>query len=424
MSYKIAIIGLGYVGLPLAVALSRNYSVVGYDVNETRINEIDANHDRTNELSKDILEQSNLQISSNENILENNDIFIITVPTPIDHKQRPDLSLIEIASQTVGRYITHNNIVVFESTVYPGVTEDICAKILEETSKLKSGIDFYLGYSPERINPGDKIHTLDKITKVVSGQTPETVEILKTVYGSINNNNIFVAKNIKAAETAKVIENTQRDINIAFINEITRIVNKLDLSIYDVLEAAKTKWNFLNFEPGLVGGHCIGVDPYYIAHCAKELKINPQTILAGRDGNESMPHYIAARVIEKLSENDIKKPKVLILGLTFKENIPDLRNTKVIELINNFRSQSFEIDVHDSHADTEDAFKFFDIRLLVDSELEDLSIKYDCIILAVPHTQYLELGNDKIINKLSNSGFVVDIKNILKNIPPQKKLIF
>lgn len=424
MSHKIAVIGLGYVGLPLAVALSRNYEVVGYDINEARVSEIDTNYDRTNELSEADLASSNLQVSHLETVLENNDIFIVTVPTPIDHKARPDLSLIEIASQTVGRYIKKNSIVVFESTVYPGVTEDICAKILEETSGLKSGVDFHLGYSPERINPGDKIHTLNKITKVISGQNAATIATLKAVYGSINNNNIFVAKNIKAAEAAKVIENTQRDINIAFINEITRIVNKLDLSIYDVLDAAKTKWNFLGFEPGLVGGHCIGVDPYYIAHLAKELKINPQTILAGRDGNESMPHYLASRVIERLSENNIDRPRVLILGLTFKENIPDLRNTKVIELINNFRSQSFEIDVHDSHADNEDAFKFFDIRLLADESILDKSVKYDCIILAVPHSQYRELTEHALLSKLNRNGFVVDIKNVLQDIPDSKRLIF
>lgn len=410
---NIAVIGLGYVGLPLAIALARHFPVIGFDINTDRIEELKTGFDRTREIEDSILKKTALRFTSNDTDLRAQNIYILTVPTPVTHDNVPDLEPLKKASKLIGHNLSQNAIVVFESTVYPGVTEDFCGPILEAASGLKAGQDFYLGYSPERINPGDKEHTIDRITKVVAGQTKEVANQLKNIYGAINNNNVFVAKNIKTAEAAKVIENAQRDINIAFINEIATIVGKLGLSIFDVLAAANTKWNFLNFQPGLVGGHCIGVDPYYLAHCARNLNHEPEVILSGRRTNENMGEYIATTIHEKLQSMN-KKPnqtRILILGLTFKENIPDLRNTKVIDIFNQLKIQGYPIDVHDVEADATEADRLYQINLL---KTFDYQNHYDCIIGAVPHKAYLNLTKNDFEKLLRTEGgrLIADIKNM------------
>lgn len=411
---KIAIIGLGYVGLPLAIALARHFSVTGFDIDEQRIAELKNGNDRTHEIHSAVLKTTTINFISNPTELHTHDVYIVTVPTPVTDDHLPDLLPLQKASETIAKTLTKNAIVVYESTVYPGVTEDFCSPILEAGSGLKAGQDFYLGYSPERINPGDKLHTIDKITKVVSGQTPEVAEKLKMIYGSINQGNIFVAQNIKTAEAAKVIENAQRDINIAFMNEIATIVGKLGLSVYDVLDAANTKWNFLHFQPGLVGGHCIGVDPYYLAHCARKLQLNPEVILAGRDINETMSNTIAKAIHQKLQQIDANKnkAKILILGLTFKEDIPDLRNTKVIDVIKNLHTLGHTVDVHDPLADQTVAKNHLGIDLL--PNLFEASA-YDCIIGAVAHHPYLKLTVTDFKKLLVPNGLIADIKNMWRN---------
>ncbi len=412
--YKIAIVGLGYVGLPLAVALAKKFTVTGFDIDEKRIAELKTGYDRTKEIGATVLQNSTLKVTSDKTQLQSQDVYIVTVPTPVTHDNLPDLLPLKKASEMLGKALGKNAIVVYESTVYPGVTEDFCGPILEEVSGLKAGSDFYLGYSPERINPGDKKHTIDQITKVVSGQTPEVAEHLKTIYGAINNGNIFVAKNIKTAEAAKVIENAQRDINIAFVNEIATIVSKLGLSIYDVLDAAKTKWNFLNFQPGLVGGHCIGVDPYYLAECARKLDHEPEVILAGRRTNEEMAHFIAASIHQKLQDiSHNTKAHILVLGLTFKEDIPDLRNTKVIDVIRSLKEFGHTVDVHDPLADPKEAEIHYELKLS-----PDLFAKgdYDCILGAVSHQPYLALSAADFQKLIRPNGLIADIKNMWKEI--------
>ncbi len=411
---KIAIIGLGYVGLPLAVALAHHFAVTGFDIDEKRIAELKKGSDRTHEIEAAILKTATIHFISDPAELQAHDVYIVTVPTPVTEDCLPDLLPLEKASETIAKTLTKNAIVVYESTVYPGVTEDFCARILEAHSGLKAGQDFYLGYSPERINPGDKLHTIDKITKVVAGQTLDVAEKLKNIYGAINNGNIFVAQNIKTAEAAKVIENAQRDINIAFINEIATIVGKLGLSVYDVLDAANTKWNFLNFQPGLVGGHCIGVDPYYLAHCARNLEHHPEVILAGRRINETMGNTIAQSIHEKLKQIDPNKNKanILVLGLTFKEDIPDLRNTKVIDLIKGLKQFGHKIDVHDPLADPHYAQKHLGIDLL--PNFSD-TVGYDCIVGAVAHQPYLQLTATDFEKLLVPKGLIADIKNMWRN---------
>lgn len=407
---KIAVIGLGYVGLPLAIALARYFPVVGFDIDKARITQLQEGFDRTYEIDSDILKASSLQCTVDPQSLQAQDIYIVTVPTPVTNDNLPDLTPLQKASETVGKVLQKNAIVVYESTVYPGVTEDFCGPILEKMSGLKSGQDFFLGYSPERINPGDKEHTVDRITKVVSGQTPTVAALLKQVYGTMNNNNIFVAKNIKAAEAAKVIENAQRDINIAFINEIATIVNKLGLSIYDVLDAAKTKWNFLNFQPGLVGGHCIGVDPYYLAQCARTLDHEPEVILAGRRINENMGIFIADSIHNALQKHKLPtKSQILVLGVTFKEDIPDLRNTKVIDVIEHLKTLGHRVDVHDPFANLQDAKQHLNLDL--HTRLDELG-NYDCVIGAVAHSEYKKLSLTDFQTLLRPNGLVADIKNL------------
>lgn len=407
---KICVIGLGYVGLPLAVALSKHYSVVGFDINQERIQELQKGYDRTAEIDESTLKTTALHVTDNVQEIENQEIYIVTVPTPITKDNKPDLMPLEKSCETLGKVIQKGSIIVFESTVYPGVTEDICGPLLAKISGLTQGQDFFLGYSPERINPGDKVHTVDKITKVVAGETPGVTQLLAEIYGTMNNNNIFQAASIKTAEAAKVIENAQRDINIAFINEVASIFNQVGVSVYDVLDAAKTKWNFLPFEPGLVGGHCIGVDPYYLAHLSKEVGHEPEVILSGRETNESMAAFIAER-LAKIAGAD--KKRLLILGLTFKENVPDLRNTKVIDLMDELKKQGFDISVHDPYADPAEAQKFYDIELL--TSLDGLE-PYDMILGAVPHKEYRALSQDQLQRLTTDQGCVADLKAMWRNL--------
>ena len=405
-SPHISIVGLGYVGLPLAIHLARNFEVTGFDIDATRIAELKAGKDRTEEVEPAALRDTTIQFSDDEATLAGTGIFIVTVPTPVDDDNKPDLRPIRGASETVGRNLEKGATVVFESTVYPGVTEDVCGPILESGSGLTCGVDFFLGYSPERINPGDREHTVDRITKVVAGQTPEVTARLVAMYGAINNGNVFEARDIRTAEAAKVIENAQRDINIAFVNEVAVILNGLDLNVLDVLEAANTKWNFLPFQPGLVGGHCIGVDPFYLAHAAQSVGHNPEVVLAGRRINDGMGSYIAGEVAKRL---EAPKARVLVLGLTFKENVPDLRNTRVVDIISSLREIGHAVDVHDAHANPDEAQKLFGIELLASL---DNSAGYDAVIGAVRHHEYDELGADSLAGLLAEGGLLADIKGM------------
>ncbi|WP_417428580.1 nucleotide sugar dehydrogenase [Kiloniella sp.] len=410
----ISIIGLGYVGLPLAVHLSKHYKVTGFDINQSRINELCVGFDRTGEIETSDLRNSTLHLTSDKAELSGHNVHIVTVPTPVDKNNTPDLTPVEKASETVSRFLKKGDIVVYESTVYPGVTEDICGPILANGSGLECGKDFFLGYSPERINPGDKVHTVDNITKVVAGQTPEVAQVLKSIYGTMNGDKIFLAKNIKTAEAAKVIENAQRDINIAFVNEIAVIFQKLGISVYDVLEAAGTKWNFLNFQPGLVGGHCIGVDPYYLAHCATTTGHDPKVILSGRSTNEAMSKAVSNAIHNTILARDpsTHQPRTLILGLTFKEDVPDLRNTKIIDIVQDLKELGHRVDVHDSMADPLEAKEFFDIELKSSLETDK---PYDCVIGAVPHSGYKELTNLNIQQIIKPAGLIADMKGMWRD---------
>ena len=411
---SIAVIGLGYVGLPLAVALANHYRLTGYDINEQRIAEIKSGKDRTREIETERLCGTPARFTFDEAAIKGHDIFIVTVPTPVDVHNVPDLGAVRAASRLVGRFIAKGAIVVYESTVYPGVTEDVCGPEIEAASGLVCGTDFFLGYSPERINPGDKVHTVDKITKVVAGQTEEVTTVLSEMYSKLTSGGVFVARDIKTAEAAKVIENAQRDINIAFINEVATIFQKMGLSVHDVLEAAGTKWNFLGFSPGLVGGHCIGVDPFYLAHAAMSIGHHPEIILAGRRINDSMGAYVAECVARELAQNGRGAgSRILMLGLTFKENVPDLRNTRVVDIIGALKERGFEIDVHDAFADPAEAEQFYGISLL--SRLDDAK-GYQCVIGAVPHESYCALDADGLTAMLEDGGLIADIKGMWRGM--------
>ncbi|RIK92557.1 MAG: nucleotide sugar dehydrogenase [Proteobacteria bacterium] len=404
---KVAVIGLGYVGLPLAVALAKHFDTTGFDISARRVDELKKGHDRTGEIESKKLKASTLKLTSSAGDIKGFDIYIVTVPTPVDQNNKPDLTPVRSACNTVAPLIKKGSIVVFESTVYPGVTEEVCGPLLEKGSGLKCGKDFFLGYSPERINPGDKEHTVDRITKVISGQTPEVVDALADLYGSVTSGGTFRAANIRAAEAAKVIENAQRDINIAFINEITMIFQKLGLSAYDVLDAAGTKWNFLNFKPGLVGGHCIGVDPFYLAERAKEINHNPEIILSGRKINDGMGDFIAERITAQINGGG----RVLVLGLTFKENVPDLRNSKVIDVIRGLERRGFRAHVHDPHADAEEAHHEYGVDLLQGS-LGDVNGGYDGVVAAVMHQEYAALTPKELAGMVRKDGLIADIKGM------------
>jgi len=402
---KIAILGLGYVGLPLAVNLSPHFKVLGFDISNERVKELKLGIDKTLEVEKKVLKKAlnkNLKITDKFKDLIKCNVFIATVPTPIDNKNRPDLKPLKSVCKIIAGLLKKGDIVVFESTVFPGATEEICAKELEKNKKkLKSGVDFFLGYSPERVNPGDKEHTIDKINKVVSGQNSDVERALLDIYSKLTSGKIYLAKNIKVAEASKVIENAQRDINIAFINEVTKICSKLGISVYDVLEASKTKWNFLPFSPGLVGGHCIGVDPYYLSHKATQLKINPNVILSGRKTNDQMPKFVAQQIKIKLEKN----AKVLFLGFTFKEDVPDLRNSKSIELLKILKSLNIKIDTFDPFVSLSN-FNNIDFGKVVNHT-------YDGVIISVPHSFFIEKINT-IKKFLKPKGTIFDIKGVLK----------
>ncbi len=404
---RIVVIGLGYVGLPLAVALARSFDVLGLDIDARRIAELESGHDRTHELDAQALAGSTLRYTSDPADCSGADIYIVTVPTPVDADNQPDLKPVVGATKAVAGMLdaARKPVIVYESTVYPGVTEDICGPLLEQGSGLKRGEDFFLGYSPERINPGDREHTVDRIVKVVAGENEEVTRRLADLYGKVTSAGVFEARSIKAAEAAKVIENAQRDINIAFMNEITHIFAKLDLSIWDVLDAARTKWNFLPFEPGLVGGHCIGVDPYYLSHRAQELGHDPQVILSGRAINDGMGAWVADSMHAARGE---VAGKALVLGLTFKENVPDLRNSRVVDVIRRLEALGYEVSVHDPRADAAEAEHEYDIALDADA----LGRRYDLVFAAVPHEEYKALDEAAVANLVADGGLIADLKGI------------
>ena len=404
---RIIVVGLGYVGLPLAVQLAKHFETWGVDINQARIDELKAGFDRTDEIDEARLEASALKLTSNAAECPPADAYIVTVPTPIDANNKPDLSPVIGATKMVANMIdpVRAPVIIYESTVYPGVTEDICGPLLETTGGLTHGRDFFLGYSPERINPGDREHTVDKITKVIAGENPEVTEILATIYNAVTSGGVFRAASIKVAEAAKVIENAQRDINIAFMNEVTQIFGKLDLSIWDVLAAANTKWNFLPFTPGLVGGHCIGVDPYYLSHRAQELGHDPQVILSGRAINDGMGQWIADQIHDKMNG---KAGDVLMLGLTFKENVPDLRNSKVADVVAALARHGHTVTVHDPLADGDEAVHEYGLTLNADA----FAGKYDAIVGAVSHDAYCALTPAQLEKMLRSGGLIADIKRI------------
>ena len=414
---KIAVIGLGYVGLPLARLFATKYNVVGFDINQKRINELLAGNDVTLEVDSLVLQSvlknnsSNdvgLFCSSNIEDIEDCNYYIVTVPTPIDKNNRPDLTPLYKSSKTVGKVLKKGDIVIYESTVYPGVTEDECVPVLEKISGLKFNKDFYAGYSPERINPGDKLHTIEKILKVTSGSTPEIGKKVDALYASVITAGTYLAPSIKVAEAAKVIENSQRDINIAFVNELSKIFNLINIDTHEVLEAAGTKWNFLPFKPGLVGGHCIGVDPYYLAQKAQEVGYHPEIILAGRRVNDSMGEYVVSEIIKLMLKNNIhiKGAKILNLGITFKENCPDVRNTKAVDVINELKSYGTEVKIYDPWANAKEVFKEY--KLYMEKELP--KEKFDAIVLTLAHSQFLK---ENLKALLKPNGVLYDVKGVL-----------
>jgi UDP-N-acetyl-D-galactosamine dehydrogenase len=406
---KVAVIGLGYVGLPLAVALAKKHEVVGFDIASARVEALKRGEDWTNEISSEELANVELQLTDKPQQLAGRDIYIVTVPTPIDRANRPDFGALLSACELLGPVLSAGAIIVFESTVYPGVTEEICAPALEKASGLKSGVDFKLGYSPERINPGDKQNTIEKITKVVAGQDQATLERLAALYGSIIEAGIHEAPSIRVAEAAKVIENTQRDLNIALMNEISKICDLVGIRTADVLAAAGTKWNFLKFYPGLVGGHCIGVDPYYLTAKAEQLGYQPQVILSGRRINDGMGCFVAQKLVKMLASSDlpVRSARVGILGFTFKENVPDIRNSKVIDIYEELRAFGLSPMVHDPLAAPGDILSHYGVELSALDQFRDLH----ALILAVPHDDYADLDAAAVGQRLVDGGIFIDIKS-------------
>jgi UDP-N-acetyl-D-glucosamine/UDP-N-acetyl-D-galactosamine dehydrogenase len=410
----IGIVGLGYVGLPLAAVFGRIADVIGFDIHEEKVKELIDGFDATGELASEDLKTTTIDYTTDPSNLKRADFIVVTVPTPIDENNNPDLTPMEKASVSIGQNLKQGSIVVYESTVYPGVTEDICIPILERESGLKCGTDFKVGYSPERINPGDKVHTVDKIVKVVSGMDQETLETVAGVYELVVTAGVHRASSIKVAEAAKVIENTQRDLNIALINELALIFNKLEIPTQDVLDAAGTKWNFLKFTPGLVGGHCIGVDPYYLTHKAEQIGYLPQVILAGRRINDGMGKYVAENTVKQMIKSGkvIKGSRILVLGLTFKEDVPDIRNTKVVDIVSELSDYGIDVLIHDPLANSDEAWHEYGVEL---TPLEQTG-KVDAIIYAVAHELFKQLSIDDIAQLCTNGnggGVVVDVKNVL-----------
>ena len=408
---KISVIGLGYVGLPLALEFSKKYLCIGFDISKSRVEELNKNYDRNNEYDNITLENSKVLITNNSDEMIDSDYFIITVPTPLKKNNKPDLSPLKSASKIVSKHISKGSIVIYESTVYPGCTEEDCIPVLEKYSNLEFNKDFFCGYSPERINPGDKKRKLKDIVKVVSGSTPFIANEIQSLYNSIITAGTYLAPSIKVAEASKIVENVQRDVNISLVNEFALIFEKLEIDTTDVLNAASTKWNFLNFKPGLVGGHCIGVDPYYLAHKALEKGYSPKVLLNGRKVNNSIPKRIVKSIIHKSKELNIniKSSKILVLGVTFKENCSDIRNSRVIDLIKEFKKISKNIFIHDTYADKVELKKEYNIELI-----GEIKSKYDIIILTVSHDNYLKIDFSKILKK---KHILYDVKSVLpKNI--------
>ena len=411
---KLSLVGLGYVGMPIAVAFARKVKVVGFDLNAAKIDLYKSGIDPTNEVGNDVIKNTAVEFTADAAKLKEAKFHIVAVPTPVNDDHTPDLSPVEGASRILGQNLTKGSVVVFESTVYPGVTEDICVPILEQESGLKCGVDFKVGYSPERINPGDKVHRLETITKIVSGMDEETLDVVARVYELVVEAGVYRAESIKVAEAAKVIENSQRDINIAFMNELSIIFNKMGIDTKSVLAAAGTKWNFLNFQPGLVGGHCIGVDPYYLTYKAEELGYHSQIILSGRRINDDMGKYVAENLVKNLIKADIpvKSAKVAILGFTFKENCPDTRNTKIIDIYNELREYGITAKVTDDNADADEAKRLYGITFTPMKEIKNC----DAVILAVAHESYKQLEMDDLSALYADDGkkkVLTDLKGVL-----------
>jgi UDP-N-acetyl-D-galactosamine dehydrogenase len=408
---KLAVIGLGYVGLPIALEFAKKISVIGFDINEKRIEMMRNRIDPSNELEKEAFEGCDITFTNSIDVLREAKFFIVAVPTPVDEHNVPDLTPVKKASETVGRVIKKGDYVVFESTVYPGCTEEDCLPVIEQLSGLKNIIDFKLGYSPERINPGDKNHTLSSIVKVVSGCDAESLEEIAKVYELVVKAGVHKASSIKVAEAAKIIENTQRDLNIALMNELSIIFNMMGINTYEVLEAAGTKWNFLKFQPGLVGGHCIGVDPYYLTYKASELGYDAEVILAGRNINDNMAKYVARHVVQHLIKNvgDVKKAKVLVKGATFKENVSDIRNSKVADVVKALQSYYVNVDVEDPHADSQELKHEYGFGLA-----KTTAADYDAVIITVPHNHYKELDENYYASITQPHALIADLKGIYR----------
>lgn len=407
---KITVIGLGYVGLPVAVSFSEYFAVVGFDINANRISELKSGLDRTREVEGSKLKSSKVLFTNDSQDLADSDVFIVTVPTPVDTHNTPDLTILIAATRTLARHVKKGSVIVYESTVFPGCTEEVCKPIIEKETGLTFNKDFYLGYSPERVNPGDKERTLEKILKIVSGSNPDVTEFLASLYGKIITGGIYKASSIKVAEASKAIENAQRDINIAFVNELSLIFEKMGLDTLEVLSAAGTKWNFLPFKPGLVGGHCIGVDPYYLTFKAQELGYHPQVILAGRKINQQMGEYVANLLIKKMIKKSvsIKGAKILVMGITFKENCPDIRNSRVIDIINELKDYQCEIFIHDPYAISEEVEHEYGFSMVSDKELSNLD-QYQGVVVAVAHSAYKSLT---INPPHQRDNVIFDIKGI------------
>lgn len=409
---KLAVIGLGYVGLPIALEFAKQVSVIGFDINEKRIELMKQGIDPSNELEKEAFEGCDITFTNSLDVLREAKFFIVAVPTPVDEHNVPDLTPVQKASETIGKVVKKGDYVVFESTVYPGCTEDDCLPIIEKLSGLTNKTDFKLGYSPERINPGDKNHTLSSIVKVVSGCDAESLEEIAKVYELVVKAGVHRASSIKVAEAAKIIENTQRDLNIALMNELSIIFNMMNINTYEVLEAAGTKWNFLKFQPGLVGGHCIGVDPYYLTYKASELGYDAEVILAGRNINDNMAKYVARNVIQHIIKNsgDVKAAKVLVKGATFKENVSDIRNSKVADVVKALKSYYVNVDVEDPYADSEELQHEYGFELV-----KEVANDYDAVIVTVPHKDYAALGDSYFSGITKQHGMVADLKGMYRN---------
>ena len=418
---KIAVIGLGYVGLPLATSLSSCFNVIGYDVNALRIKELSSGFDRTEEVKKKSLKNKNINFTNRKKDLVNCDIYIITVPTPVNKKNTPDLKNLILATKTVAKNLNFNNVVIYESTVYPGCTDDICIPLLEKYSGLKINIDFFVGYSPERIDPGVSKFKLKNQIKIISASNNKALKILNFIYSKIINKKLYAVENIKTAEASKIIENTQRDINIAFMNEVAMLFKKLNINTNQVLNAAKTKWNFLDFKPGLVGGHCIGVDPYYLMHKAKKIGFNSKIITAGRKVNDKIPNFIFSEIIKicRIKQINFKKLKILFLGVAFKENCVDCRNSKAIELLQLIKKKNNSTEVYDPVVNKSDFLKNFKIKLLDNIYKKNY---YDLIIVAVPHKKIRKIGLKKIKKFGKKELIIFDIKSIFKKSEAQWQL--